>query len=344
MVTGSLLTADFDYALPDELIAQHPAPERDASRLMVLDRRDQSIRHTTFDRLAELLDPRDALVLNRSRVIRARLRVRRPTGGSAELLLLRPLGAGRWLALGRPSKSIAPGMELSLLGGDSSVTLEERRDEGQWVVQFGGGVDVPELLERFGSMPLPPYIHNSSSPEERYQTVYGDRDGSVAAPTAGLHFTAELLRRITDRDIDVAFVTLHVGIGTFRPVVVEDVQQHTMHAEWGEVPEAVAGTINETRAGAGRVVAVGTTTTRLRETAMGPQCSEPWSGETDIFIYPGYRFRAVDVLVTNFHLPRSTLLMLVSAFAGRDFILRAYEEAVRERYRFFSFGDAMIIL
>jgi S-adenosylmethionine:tRNA ribosyltransferase-isomerase len=344
MVTGSLYTADFDYSLPDELIAQHPAPERDASRLMVLDRRDRSIRHTTFDRLIDYLDPWDALVLNRSRVIRARLRVTRPTGGGAELLLLRPLEAGRWLALGRPSKRLAPGMELALPGGESSVRLEERRDGGQWVVHFGPTVDVPELLERFGSLPLPPYIHDSSSPEDRYQTIYADRDGSVAAPTAGLHFTADLLGRIADRGIDVAFLTLHVGIGTFRPVVVEDARQHTMHAEWGEVPEAVARTVNRTREHAGRVVAVGTTTTRLLETAMGSQSMEPWRGETDIFIYPGYRFRAVDVLVTNFHLPRSTLLMLVSAFAGREFVLQAYEEAVRERYRFFSFGDAMIIL
>jgi S-adenosylmethionine:tRNA ribosyltransferase-isomerase len=344
MVIGRLHTADFDYSLPDELIAQHPAPERDASRLMVLDRRDHSIRHTTFDRLAEYLDPRDALVLNRSRVIRARLRVSRPTGGRAELLLLRPLGAGRWLALGRPSRRLAPGMELSLHGAESRVTLEQRQGEGQWVVQFEDGVDVPELLERIGSVPLPPYIHDLSSPEDRYQTVYGDRDGSVAAPTAGLHFTTDLLHRITDRGIEVAFVTLHVGIGTFRPVTVEDVQQHTMHAEWGEVPERVAGTINRARERAGRVVAVGTTTTRLLETAMGTESMEPWRGETDIFIYPGYRFRAVDVLVTNFHLPRSTLLMLVSAFAGREFILRAYDEAVRERYRFFSFGDAMIIV
>jgi S-adenosylmethionine:tRNA ribosyltransferase-isomerase len=344
MVTGSLRTSDFDYYLPDELIAQRPASERDASRLMVLDRRTQSIEHTSFDRLTDYLHAGDALVLNRSRVIRARLRVIRPTGGSAELLLLRPLTDGQWLALGRPSRKLTRGVELRIRGGESSVKLERQLEEGQWIVRFGDGADPHELMKRFGEVPLPPYIHDLSAAEDRYQTIYGDRDGSVAAPTAGLHFTTQLLGRIANLGVDVQFVTLHVGIGTFKPVAVDAVENHTMHPEWGEVPEAVACAVNATRDRGGRVVAVGTTTTRLLETATGPDSARPWLGETNIFMYPGYRFQAVDALVTNFHLPRSTLLMLVSAFAGREFILRAYEGAVRERYRFFSFGDAMVII
>jgi S-adenosylmethionine:tRNA ribosyltransferase-isomerase len=344
MVTGNLRTSDFDYFLPDELIAQRPAPERDGSRLMVLDRESQSIRHTSFEHLGEYLRPGDSLVLNRSRVIRARLSVIRPSGGRAELLLLKSLGGGRWQALGRPSRKFAPGMELRIAGHDLSITLEECIEEGQWLVVFPAQLNVLQFLRQFGAVPLPPYIHDLSSEEERYQTIYGDRDGSVAAPTAGLHFTGQLLERIAQTGVDLGFVTLHVGIGTFKPVTADEVEEHTMHAEWGEVPDTVAHTVNRTRRTEGRVVAVGTTTTRLLETAMGTTEMEPWSGDTDIFIYPGYRFRAVDALVTNFHLPRSTLLMLVSAFAGREFILRAYEEAVRERYRFFSFGDAMVII
>jgi S-adenosylmethionine:tRNA ribosyltransferase-isomerase len=344
MVTGNLRTSDFDYYLPDELIAQRPASERDASRLMVLDRRTQSIEHTSFDRLTEYLLAGDALILNRSRVIRARLRVTRPTGGSAELLLLRPLADGKWLALGRPSRKLARGMELRIRGGEPSVTLDRHLEEGQWVVQFRNNVDAGDVMKRFGEVPLPPYIHDLSAAEDRYQTIYGDRDGSVAAPTAGLHFTTQLLGRMAHLGVDVQFVTLHVGIGTFKPVTVDTVEKHTMHPEWGEVPEAAANAVNGAHERGGKVVAVGTTTTRLLETAMSPQGARPWLGETDIFMYPGYRFRAIDALVTNFHLPRSTLLMLVSAFAGRDFVLQAYEEAVRERYRFFSFGDAMVII
>ena len=344
MAAGSLRTSEFEYRLPDELIAQRPAPERDGSRLMVLDRENQSIRHTTFEHVGEYLTAGDALVLNRSRVIRARLDVTRPTGGHAELFLLKSLDDGRWQALGRPSRKLAPGMEVWVRGSDVPIALEERLPEGQWIVRFPSQVDVSQFLQEFGAVPLPPYIHDLSSEEERYQTVYGDRDGSVAAPTAGLHFTQQLLERVAQAGVQVKFVTLHVGIGTFKPVTVDEVEDHTMHPEWGEVPEDVARTINHTRRHGGRVVAVGTTSTRLLETAMGADEMRPWMGETDIFIYPGYRFRAVDALVTNFHLPRSTLLMLVSAFAGREFVLHAYEEAVREGYRFFSFGDAMMIL
>jgi S-adenosylmethionine:tRNA ribosyltransferase-isomerase len=344
MATGSLRTADFDYDLPDELIAQRPAPERDGSRLMVLDRENQSIQHTSFEHLGQYLEPGDALVLNRSRVIRARLSVTRPTGGKGELFLLKSIGGGRWQALGRPSRKLEPGMMLRVPSGDIAIMLEERLDEGQWIVRFPNHVDVLGFLRQSGSVPLPPYIHDLSSEDERYQTVYGDREGSVAAPTAGLHFTGRMLEGIQQAGVEVGFVTLHVGLGTFRPVTVAEVEKHTMHAEWGEVPDAVARTVNRTRRNGGRVVSVGTTTTRLLETAMGSTEMQPWSGDTDIFIYPGYRFRTIDALITNFHLPRSTLLMLVSAFAGREFMLRAYVEAVRERYRFFSFGDAMVIL
>lgn len=344
MVTGSLRTTDFDYYLPDELIAQRPAPERDGSRLMVLDRENQTVRHTSFDHLGEFLDPGDALLLNRSRVFRARLGVTRPTGGQAELFLLKSVGSGCWQALCRPSRKVAPGMKLLVVHTDIAVTLETRLSDGQWIVRFPSHIDVLRFLKQFGAVPLPPYIHDHSSEDERYQTVYGDREGSVAAPTAGLHFTSEMLDGIAQNGVDVEFVTLHVGIGTFRPVTVDDISDHTMHAEWGEVPDTAANAVNRAHRRGKRVVAVGTTTTRLLETAMGPTEMERWSGETDIFIYPGYRFRAIDVLVTNFHLPRSTLLMLVSAFAGREFVLHAYEEAVRERYRFFSFGDAMIIV
>lgn len=344
MAAGSLLTSDFDYDLPDELIAQSPSDRRDASRLMVLDRHARSIRHTTFERLGDYLNPGDVLVLNRSRVMRARLRVKRPTGGAAELLLLRPAKDGRWLALGKPSRKLLEGMELRTVDGSIPMWLEESFGDGQWLVRFEAGTDVVRLLSNFGEVPLPPYIHERTASDERYQTVYADRDGSVAAPTAGLHFTSGLLGALSAAGVDLQHVTLHVGIGTFKPVTVNSITDHVMHPEWGEVPASVASAVNRARQMGQRVVAVGTTSTRLLETAMGSGHMVAWQGETDMFIYPGYRFRAVDALVTNFHLPRSTLLMLVSAFAGREFILQAYEEAVRERYRFFSFGDAMIIL
>lgn len=344
MVTGTLLTSDFDYQLPSELIAQFPAPDRDASRLMVVDRQKGTIQHSSFDRLADFVHAGDALVLNRSRVIRARLRLTRPTGGSAELLLLRPLSEGRWLALGRPSRKLTSGMDLRTPDAKFSVHLDAALDEGQWMVRFDPGTSIHEFLERYGEIPIPPYIRQLAAGDNRYQTVYGDRDGSVAAPTAGLHFTPRLMERISSLGVGLHYVTLHVGMGTFRPVAVDRVNHHTMHAEWGEVPESVAQSLNQARQTGNRVIAVGTTTTRLLETAMQPDGIHPWVGDTNMFIYPGYCFQAIDALVTNFHLPRSTLLMLVSAFAGREFVLQAYEEAIRERYRFFSFGDAMLIL
>lgn len=344
MASGFLRTSDFDYDLPENLIAQRPADRRDASRLMVLDRRTETIRHSTFDRLPDLLEGGDALVLNRSRVLRARLRVTRPGGGAAELLMLRPEDDTRWLALARPSRRLREGMELTVAGGTTRLTVDRRCEGGRWLVKLEEGVDAHHLMQRHGELPLPPYIRDRSTAEERYQTVYADRAGSVAAPTAGLHFTPELMDALRRKGVDTQFVTLHVGMGTFKPVTAEEIAQHTMHAEWGEVPAEVARAVNVARARGKRSVAVGTTSTRLLETALGPDGLVAWSGETNIFIYPGYRFRAVDALVTNFHLPRSTLLMLVSAFAGRDFILHAYREAVRERYRFFSFGDAMMIV
>lgn len=344
MAAGFLRTSDFDYDLPENLIAQRPADRRDASRLMVLDRRTETIRHSTFDRLPDVLEAGDALVLNRSRVLRARLHVTRPGGGAAELLMLRPEDDTRWLALARPSRRLREGMELTVAGGTTRLTVDRRCEGGRWLVKLEEGVDAHHLMQRHGELPLPPYIRDRSTAEERYQTVYADRAGSVAAPTAGLHFTPDLMDALRRKGVDTQFVTLHVGMGTFKPVAAEEIAQHTMHAEWGEVPAEVARAVNAARVRGKRSVAVGTTSTRLLETAVGPDGLLAWSGETGIFIYPGYRFRAVDALVTNFHLPRSTLLMLVSAFAGRDFILHAYREAVRERYRFFSFGDAMMIV
>ena len=335
---------DFHYTLPPELIAQEPAPQREASRLMVLDRRDGSINHTRFSRIGDYLRPGDLLVANRSKVIPARLHARKPSGGAVELLLLSPLEPTRWLAMARPSRRLAPGLQLEILGSCLSALLESKTEDGRWIARFGGSPDVPESLRRAGTLPLPPYIRNPQAPLDRYQTVYADRDGSVAAPTAGLHFSQQLLASLAARGVEARFVTLHVGPGTFKPVSVYRLQDHRMHPEWGEIPEAVATDLNETRAAGGRLVAVGTTTTRLLESAVQDGKVRPFHGETDRFIYPPYRFGAVDALVTNFHLPCSTLLMLVSAFAGRELVLAAYQEAVRLRYRFYSFGDAMLIL
>ncbi len=339
-----LRTSDFDYALPDELIAQAPSDRRDMSRLMVIDRRTGTIVHDRFTNLGRYLAPGDVLVANRSKVIPARLQARRDTGGAVEILLHRSLDTHRWLALARPSRKLSPGMRLGLDGSPMTIHVEERQSEGQWVISLEGVTDVAAEIQRIGALPLPHYISNPEAPLDRYQTVYADREGSVAAPTAGLHFTQALLDDLRASGIDIEFVTLHVGLGTFRPVTADRVVEHQMHAEWGEVPAEVARAAQRARDEGHRVVAIGTTSTRLLETAAAGGRIEPFWGDTSHFIYPGYRFRAIDALVTNFHLPRSTLLMLVSALAGRDLILRAYAEAVRERYRFFSFGDAMLIL
>lgn len=339
-----LRTADFDYHLPRELIAQTPSDRREMSRLMVIDRARSTIRHDRFANLGRYLATGDLLVANRSKVLPARLHARKDTGGAVEVLLLRPLGSHRWHALARPSRKLRPGMRLAIEASRMTIALEALDSGGEWTITLGGLGDTDAEIHRVGAVPLPPYIQSAEAPAERYQTVYADREGSVAAPTAGLHFTEPLMERLRAAGIGIEFVTLHVGAGTFRPVTAERITEHRMHAEWGEVPPAVAESVQEARDRGGRVVAVGTTSTRLLETAAAGGRVEPFRGETAHFIYPGYRFRAIDALITNFHLPRSTLLMLVSALAGRELILEAYAEAVREGYRFFSFGDAMLIL
>ncbi|MCC6176841.1 MAG: tRNA preQ1(34) S-adenosylmethionine ribosyltransferase-isomerase QueA [Chloroflexi bacterium] len=351
----------FDYALPPELIAQQPAEPRDASRLLVVDRATGELRHTRFSELGCWLRAGDLLVVNRSRVVPARLHARRrPGAGSAEILLLQRCEPGLWEGLVRPGGKLPPGAVMDL---DEGVTAEvvERTASGGRLLRFAtsngtSGDDVDAAILALGSLPLPPYIHDYHGDPERYQTVYSDILGSAAAPTAGLHFTRALLDRLTGQGVKLATVTLHVGLDTFRPVREDDLTRHAIHSEVCSVPRETVCAIREARAGGGRVVAVGTTTVRSLETAaratdeggpdqaMAGEIMVPWAGPTSLYILPGFRFRAVDALVTNFHLPRSTLLALVSALAGRDLILRAYREAVEQRYRFFSFGDAMLIL
>lgn len=339
-----LRTDDFDYSLPRDLIAQQPQRERAESRLMLLDRRAGSIRHHHVADLPRLLRAGDALVLNRSRVIPARLKGHKTSGGEIELLLLRAQSGSCWIALARPARRLRPETLLRFDGSPLTATMGERLPEGEWEVQFAGAQDVPAELNRIGTLPLPPYITSASIDPTRYQTVYADRDGSIAAPTAGLHFSACLLDELSKRQVRQVYVTLHVGPGTFRPVTVENVADHRMHPEWGEISAESASTIRAARAAGGRTIAVGTTSVRLLESVWREGNVEAWNGLTDRFIYPGYRFQAVDAMMTNFHLPRSTLLMLVSAFAGHEFIMEAYAEAIRQRYRFYSFGDAMLIV
>jgi len=330
-----LLTSDLDYELPEDLIAQAPAEPRDASRLMVLDAAAGTIEHRTFRELPIFLRPGDALVLNETKVLPARLKARKPTGGEVELLFLRDLGPDRnntWEVLARPAKRLKAG--LRLLAGDATLDLVENLGEGRWSVS---APDVPGLLERHGRMPLPPYIEATEQAEARYQTVYAREPGSAAAPTAGFHFTEDVLRGAERAGAAVARVTLHVGTGTFLPVRTEKLEDHRMHAERYNVPEEAARVVE----GAGRVVAAGTTVARTLETWAG---TGDGAGESRLFIYPGYRWRAVDALLTNFHLPRSTLLAMVMSFGGRDLVREAYRVAVEERYRFYSFGDAMLIL
>lgn len=343
-----LLMADYDYDLPPDLIAQRPVEPRDAARLMVVDRASGAIAHRQFRDLPDLLSPGDLLIVNDTRVMPARLHGRRPTGGQVELLLLRRLEDGSWEAMGRPARRLRPGTPVHLRdqeGREAEQPAEvlARRDEGLLAIRLPEEVET--RLDRFGEMPLPPYIHERLDDPERYQTVFAAETGSAAAPTAGLHFTPRLLEALAARGIRRAEVTLHVGLGTFLPVNVEDAREHRMHREWYHVPASTLSAIRETREAGRRVVTVGTTSCRTLESI--PSDLEPGlepSGWTDLFIVPGHHFQWVDALLTNFHLPRSTLLLLVSAFAGRDLILRAYREAVRERYRFFSFGDAMLIL
>ena len=337
-------TSDFWYDLPEELIAQTPLEKRDTSRLMVLDRTSGRVDHRHFYDITEYLRPGDCLVMNDSRVLPARLLGHRPTGGAVELLLLRDLGNKCWECLAKPGKKLQTGQAVIFGNGELTATVVGVRDDGNRVVEFRYEGIFLEVLERLGKMPLPPYIKAELQDQERYQTVYSREVGSAAAPTAGLHFTNELLEKIRGMGVKTAFVTLHVGLGTFRPVKAEQIMEHHMHSELCMLSDETAQLLNETRHRGGRIVCVGTTSCRTLESLVNEDGSfEERSQWTEIFIYPGYRFKAMDCLITNFHLPESTLVMLVSAFAGRESVLHAYEEAVQERYRFFSFGDAMFI-
>ncbi|MCC8157502.1 MAG: tRNA preQ1(34) S-adenosylmethionine ribosyltransferase-isomerase QueA [Oscillospiraceae bacterium] len=338
--------SDFDFELPKELIAQTPLERRDASRLLVLERDSGAIQHRHFYELPEFLRPGDCLVLNDSRVLPARLIGRRePGGGVCELLLLTDRGGDVWECLVRPGKKLRPGARVTFGDGALRAEIEAEVAGGNRLVRFFYEGIFLEVLEQLGEMPLPPYIREKLSDRERYQTVYCRDPGSAAAPTAGLHFTQELLGRIQDMGVQLCYVTLHVGLGTFRPVKEDDILDHEMHSEFCIVPEETARCVTETRRAGGRIIAVGTTSCRTLESfAAEDGTLRPGSGWTNIFIYPGYRFKCIDALITNFHLPESTLIMLVSALAGRENILSAYRTAVAERYRFFSFGDAMMIV
>ena len=336
--------SDFYFDLPEELIAQTPLQRRDGSRLLLLDKLTGELEHRHFYDLPDLLEEGDCLVLNDSRVLPARLLGTRATGGGVELVLLRDLGDGRWECLSRPGKKTRPGTELSFGDGELTATVEEVVEGGNRIVRFHYQGIFLEVLERLGKMPLPPYIKEELQDAERYQTVYSRELGSAAAPTAGLHFTQELLDKISAKGVKICYVTLHVGLGTFRPVKEDEIEDHDMHSEFCIVPEETARIVTETKKDGGRVIAVGTTSCRTLESFAQEDGTLPAGSRwTNIFIYPGYRFKCIDALITNFHLPESTLIMLVSALVGREQILRAYQIAVKERYRFFSFGDAMFI-
>ncbi len=338
-----MLLSQFSYHLPGERIAQHPLEERDQSRLLVLERQSGALEHKRFYELTDYLEPGDTLVFNNTRVIPARLiGTRADTGGKVEVFLLNRLNDTDWETLVKPGKRARPGMTITF-GDELGCEIVDTTDFGGRVVRFSFTGVFEAVLDRLGETPLPPYIHERLSDSERYQTVYATQRGSAAAPTAGLHFTPPLLERIAAKGIQLAYVTLHVGLGTFRPVSAEKITDHVMHREFYTIPEATARIVNETRARGNRVIAVGTTSVRTLETVGQSGEVQAGSGYTNIFIYPGYRFRIVDGLITNFHLPESTLLMLVSAFAGREQVLGAYETAIKEEYRFFSFGDAMLI-
>ena len=336
--------SDFYFDLPEELIAQTPLERRDSSRLLHLDKVTGELEHRHFYELLDYLREGDCMVFNDSRVLPARLIGARPTGGSVELVLLRDLGEGRWECLSRPGRKTRPGTEILFGNGELKATVESVAEGGNRIVRFDYEGIFLEVLERLGKMPLPPYIKEELQDNERYQTVYSREIGSAAAPTAGLHFTKELMEKIAAKGVKLCYVTLHVGLGTFRPVKAEEIEDHEMHSEFCIIPEETARIVSETKKKGGRVIAVGTTSCRTLESFAREDGSLPAaSGWTNIFIYPGYTFKCVDAMVTNFHLPESTLIMLVSALAGREHVLHAYEEAVKERYRFFSFGDAMFI-
>lgn len=338
-------TADYYFDLPRELIAQDPLEDRSSSRLLVMDRNTGEVTHGTFRDILRYLHPGDALILNDTKVIPARLLGEREgTGASIEILLLKRMEKDVWECLVRPGKKLRPGARAVFGDGSLKAEILEVVEGGNRLVRFEFEGIFEEVLDRLGEMPLPPYITHKLKDRGRYQTVYARYEGSAAAPTAGLHFTPELLDEVRALGVQTGFVTLHVGLGTFRPVKVDDVEQHTMHTEWYNVPEETADLINRTHRAGGRVICVGTTSCRTIESAADENgIVHAGSDDTSIFIYPGYHFKTMDGLITNFHLPESTLIMLVSAFAGREHVLKAYEEAVRERYRFFSFGDAMFI-
>ena len=337
-------THDFYFELPEELIAQTPLQRRDASRLMVLNRETGEITHKHFYDIVDYLKPGDCLVLNDSRVLPARLLGHRPTGGAVEVLLLRDLGDKKWECLCKPGRKMREGDQVTFGDGELTATVRQVQEDGNRILEFHYEGIFLEVLERLGKMPLPPYIKAELADQERYQTVYSREVGSAAAPTAGLHFTKELLDKIRAKGVKTAFVTLHVGLGTFRPVKAEEVLEHHMHSELCMMNEKTAQILNETKTNRGRIICVGTTSCRTLESLVNEDGTfSAKSRWTDIFIYPGYEFKAMDGLITNFHLPESTLVMLVSAFAGREAVLKAYQKAVEERYRFFSFGDAMFI-
>ncbi|MED1852080.1 tRNA preQ1(34) S-adenosylmethionine ribosyltransferase-isomerase QueA [Brevibacillus borstelensis] len=337
----------FDFELPERLIAQHPLEDRTASRLLVMNKRTGELAHRQFTQLIDYLNPGDVLVLNDSRVLPARLiGEKADTGAKIEVLLLKSLGEDRWETLVKPGKRVKPGTVVVFGNGQLRCVCEDVTETGGRIVRFHYEGIFYEILDQLGSMPLPPYIHAQLDDQERYQTVYAKERGSAAAPTAGLHFTEAYLKRLEEKGVQIAYITLHVGLGTFRPVTADLVEEHVMHSEYYEIPQKTAEIVNAAKAEGRRVIAVGTTSCRTLETVGqahdGKLAAE--SGWTDIFIYPGYRFRIIDGLLTNFHLPKSSLVMLVSALAGRDHIMNAYRAAVKEEYRFFSFGDAMLLI
>lgn len=336
---------DFNYNLPEELIAQVPIEKRDESRLMVLDREKKTIEHKVFKDILDYLKPGDCLVRNNTKVIPARLYgVKEETGANVEFLLLHRVEGNIWEVMVRPGKKLMPGAKVSFGDGILKAEILEKMDDGNRKVKFEYNGIFNEILDKIGLMPLPPYIKERLKEKDRYQTVYAKYEGSAAAPTAGLHFTDELLEKIKEKGVEIANVTLHVGIGTFRPVKVENIEEHDMHSEHYYIKKEDADKINNARKNGGRIIAVGTTSCRVLESISDENgIVHETEGDTSIFIYPGYKFKCIDCLITNFHLPESTLIMLVSALAGKDYIMKAYEEAVKEKYKFFSFGDAMFI-
>ncbi|HHT85756.1 MAG: tRNA preQ1(34) S-adenosylmethionine ribosyltransferase-isomerase QueA [Bacillota bacterium] len=334
-------TEEFDYYLPEELIAQTPAENRDSSKLLVLDRKNRSLTHGIFSDILHYIDPGDALVINNTRVIKARLIGRRSTGGRVEVLLLNPAGSDTWECLVRPGHKLPPGEQIFV--GDLVGQVQARTPYGGRLITWRYQGNWEDVLERVGRVPLPPYIKTPLEDPERYQTVYAQVPGSAAAPTAGLHFTPSLLDKLSSKGVELIPVTLNVGLGTFRPVTVEDIEDHEMHSESYEITEEAAEAVNKCKESGHRVFAVGTTVVRVLESSCHDGKVLPGKASTSLFIYPGYRFKVVDCMITNFHLPKSTLLMMVSAFAGKQFVMDAYQEAIKRRYRFFSFGDAMLI-